>query len=322
LLVGMVAGADERAGLDVTETHFECFGFEFGELARSVETGHGQVVARRPQILADGENVAAGGSEIAEDREKLVGFFAEADHDARLGDAGGIQFFGVEEKLESPLVTRAGADNAIKARHGFGVVIQDFRARIDDGADGLAIALEVGDEDFDAAARGLAADFLNNECKGPGAAEVVVVAIDAGDHCVEQPQFSHGLGNPARLVEIDRFGAALGHGAKAATARAQIAEHHEGGRLVVPALANVGAMGAFAHGVQGERAGQALEVVVVLADGSTGLEPLRFGSGNAAQRLDLHEFHDVFIVAGREKRAREGNLEGTPKPFRAIWHLS
>jgi len=31
-------------------------------------------------------------------------------------------------------------------------VVEDFRASIDDGLNGRAIALEVGDEDFDAAA--------------------------------------------------------------------------------------------------------------------------------------------------------------------------
>jgi hypothetical protein len=64
------------------------------------------------------------------------------------------------------------------------------------------------------------------------------------------PSCGHCLGDAARLVEVDRLGAALGHGAESAAARAQVAEHHEGRGFVVPALADVGAVRAFAHGVQ------------------------------------------------------------------------
>ena len=66
-------------------------------------------------------------------------------------------------------------------------MIEDFRTGLDDGADGLAVALEVGDEDLDAAAGGLAANLGDDKGEGARAAEVVVVAVDAGDHCVEQP---------------------------------------------------------------------------------------------------------------------------------------
>ena len=56
------------------------------------------------------------GREIAEDLEQLVGFFAEADHDAGLCDASGPQLFGVAQQLKGTLIARAGADDAIEAR--------------------------------------------------------------------------------------------------------------------------------------------------------------------------------------------------------------
>ena len=203
----------------------------------------------------------------------------------------GLQLFGVAQQLKRPLVARAGADDAIEARDGLGVVVQDFGRGFDDDADGFAVALEVGDENFDAAAGGLAANFVDDHGEGARAADQIVVAIDAGDHCVLQAERGYGLRHAARLVEVDGLGAALGHGAESAAARAEVAEHHEGGGFVVPALADVGAVGAFAHGVQPERAGQALEVVVVLAHGGARLEPLRLGGGGLARRLDLHQFH-------------------------------
>ena len=115
------------------------------------------------------------------------GLFAEADHDAGLGESCGPQLFGVAQQLKGALVARAGADDAIEARDGLGVVVEDFGAGVDDGADGFVVALEVGDENFDAAAGSLAANFLDDQSEGARAAEEIVVAIDAGDHCVEQP---------------------------------------------------------------------------------------------------------------------------------------
>jgi len=186
------------------------------------------------------------------------------------------------KQLKRPLVTRAGADDTIEARNGLSVVIQDFRSRVDDGADGFAVALEVRDKDFNAAAGSPAADFVDDESEGAGAAEIVVVAIDARNHGVLKAEGGDGLRDAARLVEVNGIGAAFGHGAESTAARAEIAEHHECGGFVMPALADVGAVGAFADGVKGERAGETLEVVVVLAHGSAGLEPLGLGSGDAA----------------------------------------
>jgi hypothetical protein len=66
---------------------------------------------------------------------------------------------------------------------------------------------------------------------------------------------------------------------------------------VVPALANIGAMSALADGMEIERAGQALEIVVILANGRACPEPFRLGSRNAPHRLNLNEFHHDSIVA-------------------------
>jgi hypothetical protein len=150
-------------------------------------------------------------------------------------------------------------------------VVQNFGRGVDDDLDGFADALEIGDENFNAAAGCLATDLSNDERKGAGAAEVVVVAIDAGDYGVLKAEGGNSLGYAAGLVEIDWLGAAFGDGAESAAAGAQVAEHHEGGGFVVPALADVGAVGAFADGVERERAGKGFKAVVVLAHGRAGL---------------------------------------------------
>ena len=114
----------------------------------------------------------------------------------------------------------------------------------------------------------------------------------------------------AWLVEVDRLGPALGYGAESAASRAKIAQHHKGRRLVVPALADIGAMGAFAHGMQAERARQPLQAVIVFASWRAGLQPLRFGGRHAARGLNLNEFHHNLIVAGTDLMLRRSPKHG------------
>jgi citrate lyase beta subunit len=55
--VGVVGAADQRAALDVPEAHLEAELAEAGELLRRVVAAHRQVVLRRAEILADGQDV-------------------------------------------------------------------------------------------------------------------------------------------------------------------------------------------------------------------------------------------------------------------------
>jgi hypothetical protein len=59
--------------------------------------------------------------------------------------------------------------------------------------------------------------------------------------------------------------------------------------VVVPALADVGALRGLANGVQTESAGQLFEVMEVLADRSFGAEPVRLGLADGRSDSNLHE---------------------------------
>jgi len=168
-------------------------------------------------------------------------------------------------------------------------VVEDLGARGDDELAGFGDALEVGGEDFDAAAGGLQADLLDHGDEGLGCAEVVVVAVDAGDDGVGEAKLGDGIGDARGLCVVDGFGLALGHGAEAAAARAEVAEHHEGGGLLVPALADVGAVGGLADGVEAEVADQLFEVVEGLAHGSAGLEPRGLGDRLVRRQINLDQ---------------------------------
>ena len=77
LLVGVIAGAHQRAGLHVAEAHLQRFFFQEAKLIRRVQPRHRQVVFRRPQILADGEDVDFPRGQIAKYCEQLVRALAQ-----------------------------------------------------------------------------------------------------------------------------------------------------------------------------------------------------------------------------------------------------
>src|ERR1700722_5744510 len=80
LLMRVIARPHQWPRLDMPKTHPERFGLHLGKFTRCIKTRHRQVVARRAQILADSENVAANPGEIAKNFEQLAGLLAEADH--------------------------------------------------------------------------------------------------------------------------------------------------------------------------------------------------------------------------------------------------
>ncbi len=258
------------------------------------------------QILADGEDVYLAVGEVAEDGEELVHLFAHADDDAGLGDLGvaglGGDGFCFAEEFERARVSAAGFGDGVEAGYGLDVVVQDLGAGGDDHAECGFVALEVGGEDFDSGAGGLGADLFDDGDEGAGGTEVVVVAVDAGDDGVGEAKLGDGVGDPAGLVEVDGLGAAFGDGAEAAAAGAEVAEHHEGGGFLVPALADVGALGALADGVEIEFAGELLEVVEGFATGRFGLQPLWLAHGAARREIDLDE------IGVRERRTEASSM--------------
>ena len=54
----MVAGSDKRPGLDVLEAHGQRLRLHFDELVRVVVALEWQVLERRAQVLANGQDVA------------------------------------------------------------------------------------------------------------------------------------------------------------------------------------------------------------------------------------------------------------------------
>ena len=102
-------------------------------------------------------------------------------------------------------------------------MVQDVRAGFEDDFEAITASLEVGDQDFDVAAGHALLDFTDRLGKDFGTADIVVIAVHAGDDGVLQAQGGYGFGYTTGFVEIDGFGATLGNRAKAATAGADVA---------------------------------------------------------------------------------------------------
>src|SRR6185503_12478310 len=103
-----------------------------------------------------------------------------------------------------------------------------------------------------------------------------VVAIDGGDHGVLELHLADRLSDSGWLLDIVFRWPAVRDGAVRAVPRADVTQDHERGSAVLPALADVGAAGFLAHGVEVELAHQVLQPEVVRAPGRLHLEPAGF----------------------------------------------
>ena len=114
-----------------------------------------------------------------------------------------------------------------------------------------------------------------------------VVAGDAGHDDVLEAHRADRLGDAARLVVIEPGRPAGLDRAEPAGPGAGVAEDHDRGRALVPALPDVGAVGLLADRVEVQAAQQALEVVVVLAGRHPGPDPVRVPAEGHASRRPL-----------------------------------
>ncbi len=181
------------------------------------------------------------------------------------------------QQFERPGIASAGARQPIEAWHDFGVVIEHVRTGVEHRLQRFRLALEIRDQHFDPAGRHQRPRPADGLGENRSAAILQIIAIDRCDHDVIQSQRMDGVGDALRLVEIERDRLAMRHGAIAARTRADIAQDHEGGRAVVPALADVGTMRLFANRVQAEAAHQPLQTLVVRRARRAHLEPFRLG---------------------------------------------
>ena len=150
------------------------------------EARDGEVLARRPQVLAEREDVDADLAQLAQHGAHLVELFAEAEHEARLRD--GAARLRVAQDGVRARVAGLHAHLARQARHRLEVVREDVGAGGEHGVDRARVALEVAHEHLEHHLG--RAPLARADRLGPvrGAAVGEVVAVDARDDGVAQAE--------------------------------------------------------------------------------------------------------------------------------------
>ena len=82
--------ADERRRFDVLKAELKRLPAELRKLVGSVVAAHWMMAFGRREVLPHGENVDAGGAQIARDLEDFVFSFAQSKHEARFGEHAGF----------------------------------------------------------------------------------------------------------------------------------------------------------------------------------------------------------------------------------------
>ena len=287
LVACVVARADQRTQFDVLEAERQCLVLHLRELSRVVEALQHQVLLRWAEVLADGEDVAVDRSEVDERLAELLARLTQADHEARLSVDGAVaagdlasHLLGVRKDFERAVVAGALADRLLEPLNGLQVVVQDVRPGLHDCPQRLVAAIEVRDQDLDAHSRTLASKRADSFGKDVGATVREVVASHARHDHVLEAHLCDRLGDSTWLVLVVPGRPARLDGAEATGPRADVAENHDRGGALLPALPDVGTVGFLAHRVQRQAAQDALQLVVVLTAGESGLDPF----GVATQR--------------------------------------
>ena len=89
------------------------------------------MLGRRLQILADGQEIDICGAHVIHHLQDARTGFAKPHHDPRLGEHRRVQLFDLLQQAQRVEIARTGAHFEIKARHGFKIVVEHIRARLD-----------------------------------------------------------------------------------------------------------------------------------------------------------------------------------------------
>ncbi len=226
------------------------------------------------QVLADGEDVGAGGPDRAHRLLDLRPLLAQADHDAALGEQA--RALRAPEQLQRAAEAGAGAHLAVQARHRLRVVVQDVGPGGDHGLEGGPVPLEVRDQDLHRAAGHTGADLTDAGGEDARSPVTLIVTVDGGDHRMAQAHARHRVGHAAGLLGVGRTRGQPGlDRAEPAGAGAYVTQDHEGRGAAVPAVADIGTAGLLAYGVEVQSPHQIAQPFVALADRRARLDPLR-----------------------------------------------
>ena len=144
-------------------------------------------------------------------------------------------------------IAGAGPHRQVIGRHRFQVVVEHVGLGRYHDFQRTLLAQEVRCQDFNRRVRVLGADGANDIGEVLRPAIGKVVAVDRGDDDMAEAHLLDRMGDAGRLTRVECRRNAGGDVTEGAGTRADLAHDHEGGVLLVPALADIGAAGLLAH---------------------------------------------------------------------------
>src|SRR5207237_3539853 len=151
------------------------------------------MLARRLQILADGQEIHIRRAQIVHYLQDFMALLAEAHHDARLGEDGGVDLLDPLQQPDRMEVARAWAHAKIARGHGLEIVVEAIRFRRADTLERAVLAQKIGREKFDRRGRTARADRANGLGEMLGTAVIEVVAVHRSDDDVAKPELEGRL---------------------------------------------------------------------------------------------------------------------------------
>ena len=189
---------------------------------------HRQMIRRRPQVLAEGEDVRPGIPQIAHGLCHLRLLFPQAQHQAGFSQHPGGGLLGVFQHIQSAPVTGAGVPHpAGEPLDGLQVLGENFHPGARHRRRRRQVAAEIRGQGFHRGGGVARADGRHACGVMPGAAVREVVPVHRGEHHIAQAHRRHRPGRVGRLSGIQPAAGVAGiHRAEAACAGADRTHQH------------------------------------------------------------------------------------------------
>ena len=210
------------------------------------------MLGRRLQILADGQEIDVGGAQIVHHLQDLLARLAQPDHQAGLGEHRGIDLLHPRQQAQRGEVARARPDRRIEPRHGLEIVVEDVGPRRDHGLDrarpcagsrASAPRWWWSGADCVQRRRSPRRSALRRRRRRSSRSTEVTTTWPRPSLPTASAMLAGSCGSSAPGLPVATL--------QKAQARVQIvAQDHQGGVLLLPALADVGAGRLLAHRVE------------------------------------------------------------------------
>ena len=278
LRLGVIGGAHQRPRLDVGEAEARPTSASSRNSSGMVVARHRQMLRGRAEVLAESQDAHVGRAQVAHGRHQLVPLLAEPEDDARLG----------EERRAPPAGPggRARA-SARSGRRGGPACTGAAPSRCCGSGCPAPPRSPPGARPRCPGSRGSGAR-RGSPARAAGSRRTVAAKC-AAPPSARSSRFTEVMttcsrpssptARPTRSgsSRSSHCGPPMGNGAVAAVPGAHVAQDHEGRGQVLPALADVRAVGLLAHRVEVPLPHQALQAEVLRPARRPHLEPGRLG---------------------------------------------